>query len=239
MTEFTPKVSVIVPCHNAAAYLAEALDSLLAQQPAPWEVIVIDDGSTDGSAAIAEAFGLPVRCHRQENQGIAAARNQGLRLAAGEVIAFLDADDLWPVDSLSLRLRKLAEEPGLDVVFGGVEAFVSPELSEKDKLALQAPPGTQAGRLAGASLFRREVFERVGGFDTGFTVGETMDWIARAEEQGVVMGQVDGVVLRRRIHSANTVRKTERLQADYLRLLRASLLRRRGVAEALPEEPEP
>ncbi len=231
MTERVPRVSVIVPCYNAAAYLPAALASVLAQRPAVWEVIVIDDGSSDGSAAIAAGFGAPVRCHRQENQGIAAARNQGLRLADGDWIAFLDADDLWPADSLGLRLRELAARPDLDGVYGLVEAFASPELSAAEQLTLQPPPSSQAGRLAGALLLRRQVFARVGDFDTGFAVGETMDWIARAEEQGVAMGQVDGVVLRRRLHSANTVRKTERLHADYLRLLRASLLRRRGTPE--------
>lgn len=239
MTGPTPKVSVIVPCHNAAPYLGEALDSLLAQRPSPWEVIVVDDGSTDGGAAIAAAHGPPVRCFRQENQGIAATRNQGLRLAGGDLIAFLDADDLWPADSLGLRLGKLAENPRWDGVYGGVEAFASPELSEEERLSLPVPAGIQAGRLAGALLLKREVFERVGGFDTEFAVGETLDWIARAEERGIVMGRVEDVVLRRRIHGANTVRKTQRLQADYLRLLRASLARRRAAQGARPEEPAP
>ncbi|SMF97726.1 Glycosyl transferase family 2 [Methylomagnum ishizawai] len=237
MTEATLKVSVIVPCHNAATYLKAALDSLLAQRPTPWEVIVVDDGSTDGGAAIAEAYGPPVRCFRQENQGIAATRNQGLRLANGDLIAFLDADDLWSANSLGLRLGKLAENPHWDGVYGGVEAFASPELSEEDRLCLQVPAGIQAGRLAGALLLKREVFERVGGFDTGFAVGETLDWIARAEEQGIVMGRVEGVVLRRRIHGTNTVRQTQRLQADYLRLLRAALARRRAAQDTHPEEP--
>ena len=236
MTELAARVSVIVPCYNAAPYLPQALASLLAQGPAVWEVIVIDDGSSDGSADIATAFGPPVRCHRQENQGISAARNQGLRLAAGDWIAFLDADDLWPADSLGLRLRELAARPELDAVYGRVEAFLSPELSAAEQLRLQPPPLSQVGRLAGALLLRRQVFARVGDFDTGFAVGETMDWIARAEEQGVAMAAVDGVVLRRRIHSVNTVRKTERLQADYLRLLRASLLRRRSTQEDLAAE---
>ncbi len=236
MHERFPRVSVIVPCYNAAAYLPAALASLLAQRPAVWEVIVIDDGSSDDSAAIAAGFGAPVRCHRQDNQGIAAARNHGLRLAGGDWIAFLDADDLWPADSLGLRLRELAARPDLDGVYGLVEAFASPELSVADLLTLQVPPISQAGRLAGALLLRRQVFARVGDFDSGFAVGETMDWIARAEEKGVALGQVDGVVLRRRIHSANTVRKTERLHADYLRLLRASLLRRRGAPTDLAGE---
>lgn len=237
MTESKPKVSVIVPCHNAAAYLSEALDSLVRQRPMPWEIIVIDDGSSDDSAAIAESYGSPVRCHRQRQQGIAATRNRGLSLAGGELIAFLDADDLWPEDSLNLRLNELMQNPAMDGVFGLVEAFASPELSEEEKQKLQVPQGTQAGRLAGALLLRREVFERVGEFDTTFEVGETLDWIARAEEQGLTMGLVDSVVLHRRIHSSNTVRKTQRLQADYLRSLRASLQRRRAAGQPGPERP--
>lgn len=237
MSEYTPKVSVIVPCHNGAAYLGEALDSLLAQNPMPWEVIVIDDGSTDGSAAIAEAYGAPVVCRRQDNQGIAGARNHGLRLARGDLIAFLDADDIWPPDSLIRRLLRLEEEPDLDGVFGLVESFVSPELPEADRRALAPRPGAMPGRLAQALLVRREVFERIGCFDPAFQVGENLDWIARAKEQGVLLGWVDAVVLRRRIHGANTVRKTQRLHADYLRVLKASLARRRaGETGSYPPE---
>lgn len=237
MSENTPKVTVIVPCHNAAAYLKEAVDSLLVQNPTPWEVIVIDDGSTDGSAAIAEAYGAPVVCRRQDHQGIAGARNHGLRLARGELIAFLDADDIWPPDSLARRLLRLKADPQLDGVFGLIESFVSPELSEADRRTLTPPPGAQPGRLAQALLVRREVFECIGCFDPSFQVGESLDWIARAEEQGVLLGWVDAVVLRRRIHGANTVRKTQRLHANYLRVLKASLDRRRaGETGSYPPE---
>jgi cellulose synthase/poly-beta-1,6-N-acetylglucosamine synthase-like glycosyltransferase len=223
-----PRVSVIVPCYNAAAYLREALASVLAQTHAPWEVIVVDDGSSDGSGAIAASFGPPLRCHRQDNQGIAAARNQDLRLAGGDLITFLDADDVWPWDSLACRLRHLADNPGLDLVFGREEAFTSPEPA----VAEPGSPGPQPDLLAGASLFQRQAFERVGMFDQTFTVGETLDWFARAEEQGLSMAPVDALVLCRRIHGANTMRRTQRMQADYLRLLRASLARRRGTESA-------
>lgn len=239
MSESNPKVSVIVPCHNAADYLKDALESLLSQQPPPWEVIVVDDGSSDASAAIAESFGPPVHCHRQHNQGIAATRNKGLSLAKGELLAFLDADDLWPEGSLATRLQKLAEDPRLDGVFGQVEAFASPELSAEERSRLHVPVGVLAGRVAGAMLLQRKAFERVGGFDIGFTVGETMDWVARAEESGIVLGQLDQVVVRRRIHSTNTVRKAESLKSDYLRLLRASLARRRTGEVSTNEGPPP
>jgi glycosyltransferase involved in cell wall biosynthesis len=235
MADPDPEVSVIVPCYNAAAWLGAAIESLLAQVPPPTEVIVIDDGSTDDSAAIAASFGAPVRAERQRNQGISAARNRGLSLATGAFVGFLDADDLWSETSLAARLQCLAGAPASDGVFGLVEAFVSPEVSATERQTLRVPAGAIAGRLLGACLFRRKVFARVGGFDPRFNVGETMDWFARADALGVMMARLDAVVLRRRVHSTNTTRDGERLKADYLRVLRASLARRRAAAEPEPE----
>src|SRR5688572_12326680 len=96
----TMRVSVIIPCYNTARYLTEALTSACRQTPSPWEVIVVDDGSTDDSAAIAEAFGAPVRCERRPHQGIGATRNHGLACVTGDIVAFLDADDVWTDDSI-------------------------------------------------------------------------------------------------------------------------------------------
>lgn len=229
MTEDRAGVSVIIPCFNAAPYLAAAIDSVLAQTRVPVQIIVIDDGSDDGSADIAAGYGAALECHRQPNQGIAATRNHGLRRARAALIAFLDADDLWPADSLARRVAALDADRDLDVVYGAVDAFASPDLPPDEAAALRLPaPGT-AGRLAGACLWRRSAFERVGDFSMRYGVGETLDWFARAGECGLRVGALDGTVLRRRLHGANTVRKTERLQADYLHLLRASLQRRRAA----------
>lgn len=225
------RISVIVPCYNAAPYIAEALDSLLAQDPTPDDIIVIDDGSTDASPAVVAGYGARVRYLRQDNQGIAGARNRGLELARGALIAFLDADDIWPEGSLAARLRCLDAEPGRDGAFGLTQCFISPELPPAAQATLFCPPEPQAGRLPSSLLVRREVFERVGLFDTGLQVGEFIDWAARADNLGLRMACADQVVLRRRIHSANTVLKTQRLQADYLKVLRASLARRRARTE--------
>ena len=104
-------VSVVIPCYNAAAYLRETLDSALGQTHPPLEVIVVDDGSTDDSAAIAQSYGPPVRVIRQENQGESVARNRGIDEAKGDWIAFLDADDLWKPTKLQKQLG--AVEPGV------------------------------------------------------------------------------------------------------------------------------
>lgn len=226
----SPRVSVVVPCHNAARYLAAALESACAQQPHLAEILVIDDGSTDGSDAVAEGFGPLVRCVRQEHRGISEARNRGLALAGGDVIAFLDADDVWTADSVSIRAAVLESDPTVESAAGLVEQFLSPELPDEIRRSLVCPPGASSARVAGAMLVRRHVFDRVGLFDPAFHVGETLDWVARADAAGVVTRTAASVVLRRRIHGRNTTARNSRLASDYLRVLKASLDRRRTSA---------
>ena len=107
MADDKDTVSVVIPCYNAACFLKETLDSVLAQTVTPLEVIVIDDGSTDDSAAIAESFGAPVKVLRQTNQGESIARNRGIDEATGEWVAFLDADDLWLPNKLERQLEEI------------------------------------------------------------------------------------------------------------------------------------
>jgi glycosyltransferase involved in cell wall biosynthesis len=227
-------VSVIVPCYNAAAYLAAALDSILAQDHPPSEVIVVDDGSTDSSLAVATRYGSAICRKSQDHRGIGASRNRGIALAQGNTIAFLDADDLWPKWSLGRRMERLAADPGLAGVYGRVEAFISPEIPAEARALIHCPAGATAARLAGAMLIRRCVFDRIGAFDSTCVVGETMDWVTRLEEANVAMAPIDDIVLQRRIHETNTVTREKARQSDYLHVLKAALDRRRragaGVA---------
>jgi glycosyltransferase involved in cell wall biosynthesis len=105
------KISVVIPCYNAAAYVGEAVRSVLTQTLPPHEVIVIDDGSTDASATVLSEFGSSVTLVRQTNQGVAAAVNLGVSKARGEAIAFLDADDVWLPDKLERQVAVLMAEP--------------------------------------------------------------------------------------------------------------------------------
>jgi glycosyltransferase involved in cell wall biosynthesis len=219
-------VSVIIPCHNDEAYLAEALQSVLDQTLAPDEIVVIDDGSTDHSAEVAQGFGARIRLVSQENQGIGAARNRGVAASSGEIIAFLDADDLWPADSLASRLSRLAGEPRADCVFGLTQQFLSPDLDPETAAGLFCPPEASAARFAGAMLVRRAVFERVGPFKTDIKVGETIDWVSRLTDDGAPVATVPVLAMRRRIHGGNTVVKERASHGDYLRVLKAGLDRR-------------
>jgi glycosyltransferase involved in cell wall biosynthesis len=225
-------VSVIIPCFNHAAYLEQALASVRAQSRVPDEIIVVDDGSSDGSGAIAARFAPQVRLVTQMNQGIGAARNTGLAAARGTVIAFLDADDLWPAESLKLRLDRLDAAPAVDCVFGKIEHFLSPEVDPVTAAGLHCPPGQTAARFAGAMVVRRSVFERIGLFNPDLRVGETMDWIARLSEAAIPTAAIDALVMRRRIHGANTVIRERMSQSDYLRVLKASLARKAASKNA-------
>lgn len=220
------RVSVIVPCYNAERYLGEALESVLTQ-PEVAEVLLVDDGSTDGSVAVAESFGSRVQLTRQANGGASAARNSGVQRAGGDFIAFLDADDVWTDGSLAVRVAALEASGRDDGVSGLTQQFLSPELSLADRTRLLCPDAPVHAHVPGALLVRRTVFARVGLFDEQYRTGEMLDWVSRASAAGVVLAYIDALVMRRRIHATNTVHRQEALHGDYLRVLKASIARRR------------
>ena len=218
-------VSVVVPCRDGAAYLAEALDSVLSQEPAPVEVVVVDDGSTDDSVAIASSFGPRVRCVRQDSAGAACARNRGVAETSGALLGFLDADDLWMPGRIARQTAALAAHPEASWVLGATEQFVSPEL---DPARFRFDPGPFVARLSGAFLMRRAAFERVGPFSTSLVTADFVDWFLRAEDLGLRPIELPDVVLRRRLHRTNhgVVRAEARI--DYVRVIKAALDRRRS-----------
>ena len=126
-------ISCIVPVYNGERYLGEAIESILKQSYRPTEIIIADDGSTDGTASIAARYGKQVRYLRQANAGTAAARNLGMRAAEGEFFAFLDADDVWPSDKLDRQMARFRDrsEPGFCIAH--VQNFWIPELIEEEK----------------------------------------------------------------------------------------------------------
>lgn len=231
MADAASRISVVIPCYNAASYVAEAIRSVLQQteQCAVHEVVIVDDGSTDNSADVARAVPseVTVRIIVQQNSGISEARNAGIRASSGDWLAFLDADDIWPSDSLYSRAALLQRRSDLSAVSGKIEQFISPDADAETRANVQLPPEPMHGRLIGAMLVRRRAFDDVGYFSRDYTVGETLDWVGRFEAAGHRIGSVDAVVLRRRIHNNNSMRKQEQLKADYLSVLRAAIARKR------------
>ena len=239
MMENRPLVSVVIPVYNYERYLAEAINSVLAQTYRPIEVIVVDDGSTDGSAQVAKRFADSVRYCFQANSGTSAARNRGAYLASGTFFAFLDADDLWVVDKSTRQIAAFGDDPGLDVVFGHVQQFCSPELDEHTKKTLYCPAEAMPGHLPGTMLIRRDAFLRVGPFETDWQAGEALAWYSRVVEKGLGSLMLPEVVLKRRLHTSNRGIDERTLQRnEYLRILKASLDRRRAASRRRSEESE-
>jgi glycosyltransferase involved in cell wall biosynthesis len=227
----TGVVSCIVPVFNGERFVAETIESILAQTYRSIEVLVVNDGSTDGTAKVLEGFGEPIRVIHQENAGQAVARNLGLEAAKGDFIAFQDADDLWLPDKLEIQMKYLAAHPDADLCTCLMENFWMPELAEEAERLKDTPharpyPATWQGILA-----RRSVFDRVGALDTGVRYSDVREWLHRARGMGIVVEQIDQVLVRRRIHSDNLSRGRGELDSDLLlRMAERALVRRRGEA---------
>lgn len=221
-------VSIIVPVYNGEAFLAEAVDNIQQQGWQPLEIIIIDDGSTDGTARVASSLKGNVRYVHQSNQGPAAARNKGLEIAGGNVIGFLDADDLWPEGKLETQLRHLSENPSVDIVLGKTQ-FMRQSESEDARIAYEKylKPGIFLN--LGSGLFRRSVFEKVGFFDPKLYYSEDADWFIRARELEVSIALIEEITLFYRIHQNNMTLGKTPAEIGFLKVIKNSLDRRRNV----------
>ncbi|HET7738849.1 MAG TPA: glycosyltransferase family A protein [Tepidiformaceae bacterium] len=221
----TSSISVVIPAYNREQYLAAAISSTRAQTVTPSEIIVVDDGSTDGTAEVGRQLGVTLI--QQANKGCGEARNAGVAAASGEFLAFLDSDDAWTPRKLELQVAALTKDPALDMVFGEVIQFRGDPPAPDDQLASREP-----GIVAGAMLIRRETFLRVGPFDPSLRVGEFIDWHARAKDIGLRELILPEVVLLRRLHDSNLGLEAAAARIDYTRVARAALARRRAGGEA-------
>lgn len=228
-----PPISVIIPVYNGERYLAAAIESVLAQSAPPTEILIVDDGSTDASLAVAQRYAPQVHCYALPHGGPGAARNQGAMLAQGHYLAFLDADDLWLPDKLKRQSAYLQEHPETDMVFGQVEQFISPEVPAAQQPALPAQP-LMTGMHVGAMLIRRSSFNQVGPFATTWTIGEFIDWYGRAQMMGLQAATLPMVVMRRRLHTTNLTRRTQDRRQDYVKILKAHLDEQRATAQRRP-----
>ncbi|HQU91579.1 MAG TPA: glycosyltransferase family A protein [Pyrinomonadaceae bacterium] len=193
-------VSVVIPTYNYGRFIGEAVESVLAQTLLPVEVIVVDDGSTDETEGVVGSFAeRGVRYVRQENAGVCAARNRGVAESSGELIAFLDADDIWEPTKLERQVAKFVEDPEVGLVHCGMREFDS-QTSETITLHLDGGEDGVAENLllwdgpvvvgpGGTIVVRRKAFEDVGGFDPRMKVGEDWDFcyrVARKYKVGFV-----------------------------------------------------
>jgi glycosyltransferase involved in cell wall biosynthesis len=220
------RVSVVMTARDRERYVGAATESILRQSPAPYEVIVVDDGSRDGTLRELAQFGDAIRVLGQPPRGHAAGLNRGLAATRGDLIAFLDSDDLWTDRSLGSRMERLALEDQPDGVYGRIEQFVSPELEARSFRFDPFPPPTP---LLQALLIRRSVADAVGPFDESLSTASNIEWLARAQAAGIRLVAIDALVGRRRIHRTNLgLDLTSTKRDDLLRVVREHRRRMRG-----------
>lgn len=212
-------VSVIIPVWNARNTLAETLTSIAAQTTRPDEVILIDDGSTDGTEEVLAVHSvLPVQYVSQENSGPSVARNHGLERSSGAFVAFLDADDLWPADTLRLLTGALNQHPQAEIIQGKIQdLWPDPE---------GGPPQLGSPRFAlniGSALFRRSVFEKTGGFNPLMRTGEDFEFWLRCKEQGIERVLINDVTLHYRRKTVDRIDAKQHHFRTRLQVLKQSI----------------
>ncbi|MBJ6723684.1 glycosyltransferase [Geomesophilobacter sediminis] len=209
MAEAFPLVSVVIPCYNSARFIAQAVESVLGQKYPNLELIVVDDGSTDDTERVLEAYRGRLTYLRQPNAGPAAARNRGIAQARGEYVAFLDADDLWLPEKTAQQVARIHGEQAIGLVYGRFANFSN----ESGELLSVLPEVTPSGALFDqilqksfialpSVLVRREVLAEVGGFDEELlTAEDTNLWLKIARRHRIEA--VPEIVFHRRLHGDN------------------------------------
>lgn len=221
-----PLVSVIIPAYNAAAFLEETLSSAVNQIYTPLEIILVDDGSLDETAAIAREFPQITYLH-QINSGVSAARNRALAAAQGELIAFLDADDLWPNEKIAKQVSFMLDQPEIGFTYTLHRCFLDRSIDAAPLwVRRQWFENDEPGIVPSALMVHRNVLDEIGLFNTSYFVAEDVDWMLRAKEKGIKMEVISELLLFKRVHSNNLSGHVD-AQSQLFRALSESISRRK------------
>ncbi len=221
-----PTVSVIMAVKNGARFLGAAIDSVLAQELRPSEIVVVDGGSEDDSVSIARSYPA-VRVVPQTGTGIASAYNTGIDVTSGDLLAFLSSDDLWTPDKLSAQVGFLRPCPQVQYVTARVRFFLEPGCAVPPGFRRALLEGDHVGHIMETLLARRAVFDLVGRFDPRLSTGEDVDWFARAHDLGVHHAVVERVLLHKRVHDRNLSLRDAESNRNLLDVVKRSLDRKR------------
>jgi glycosyltransferase involved in cell wall biosynthesis len=231
-----PLVSVVLPVYNGERFLAQALDSIRDQYYSEFEIIVVDDGSTDGSAEIARSLDR-VRYMGQKHRGIACAWNSGIEYSRGEFVAFLAQDDLWTPNKLDVQVHQMMEHPRLQYTIARARCFLEPGCAIPSGFRRELLQDDRVAWVVETMLARKSLFESIGGFDASLSTAEDVDWFLRARDADTPMAVIPEVLLYRRIHDDNfSYRVVEENAQNLLRVMRQSILRRRDQSAESRQE---
>lgn len=222
-------VSIIIPLYNGARFIGEALHSVLAQSFMAYEVLIIDDGSTDDSRAIVQQMmhNEPrLRYIYQPNRGVSTARNQGILASQGSLIAFLDQDDRWTDNALACQVAYHEQHPAVGYTLAQQICFLEPGCSPPQWFQRQTFDQPHVGYLPGTLVVKRAIFEQIGLFDPAITISSDADWFARTSDAQIPMHTLPQVLLERRIHNANQSQQSKQIHRELFHLLHASIRRK-------------
>lgn len=220
-------VSVVMALRNGARFVAEALDSVLAQRPAVLEVVVVDGGSDDGSPAIAASY-PGVRVIGQRGSGFQGAWNEGIEAAHGDLIAIIDSDDLWLEGKLAAQLAALDGPPRRDWCFTHGSFFLEPGHEVPAGFRPELIDSERPLQVPSAMLVRRSVFERLGGYRDDLEMTADVEWHARVQRALGPPAMVPRALVRKRVHDANlSLTRARRLNTELVALLRQNIHARR------------
>ena len=233
------KISVVIPAYNSAAFIADAITSIQKQSYPVFEIIVIDDGSSDDTLSVVQNLPGTIIYHKQDNKGPAAARNQGIRLASGLWVAFLDADDQWTPDKIKKQLAILARFPELHLIAGDMSEIAQDDTvltaSVLDKHQLLGsflqdqgrPINNALGKLlaknfipTGTVLVRRETLIAVGMFNEAIHYGEDLELWARIAAY-YPMTCLPEILMLRRLHNNNATYETASMLTDMVKVMKS------------------
>jgi glycosyltransferase involved in cell wall biosynthesis len=220
-----PKISVIIPVYNGEIFLEDTIKSVLNQNYDNWECIVVDDGSIDGSAAIAKKYEQIIYLY-QEHKNVAAARNLGIQKASGEYLAFLDADDIWDTHKLETQINYMEESPEIDYSITKHSLFLTEGLKDIPQWVRTNHLQEETIAYIPSSLIvRKSAFEIVGYFDESYKISDDSDWFLRARDAGIKLGIIDKNLLYKRVHSQCLTSQTGVIKKELMKSIRASLWR--------------
>ena len=221
-------VSVIIPVYNGERYLAEAIESVLAQTQKPNEMIVVDSESQDNTEKIARSY-RQVHYIRDGGRGLANARNMGIDVCRGELIAFLDHDDRWAPNKLKVQVDHLINNPKIQYVNALVKLFLEPGCTLRLGYTKKSLNRVMVGRTPGTLVVRKSLFDRIGRFSTDFVIGCDVEWFTRAKDNNIPMAIIPEVLLYKRLHNTNLSGNVQVNRQELFKIVRQSIVRYRKM----------
>jgi glycosyltransferase involved in cell wall biosynthesis len=224
-------ISAIITVFNGEKYIAETIKSVLDQSVTISEIIIVDDGSTDNTLFEINAFSLPqIKVISQPNLGQSKSLNIGIKAASSDLLTFIDADDIWLPNKTKLQLAVFDKNPQMELCFGNIEEFISPEITKDDKRKLFVKGVIKKAKMKQVLMVPRDFFFRHGFFPEVPTM-DFIAWYSLVKKNILYESFVDEILAKRRLHLSNISRRDNK-NLEIVQTFKAILDQRRKVNQS-------